>query len=380
MRSSTLHRAALLAGLCAACSPVSARAQALDAPTAGSLLRMFNDSGHISVRSLVQDWAMPLPNGAQFGVHWNNERVTIPGIAAPPGSKEAVDAVTTASRPIAGNPYQDYMKTRDEVQGEVTRGEASANYYISRETDYLAQQLGASYAREYMNQQLNLSLGSSYGWDDIKPLANANVQAPANTKTTLHWNAVATEILSPNTLVRWGVEYNVVRGLQHNPYRNVYAGGTHVPEHHPDLRQRRDTFVKLNRYFANRSSVKLNYRLYNDDWGITSHEVGANLNQYITHGLAAGYEYRWYTQTAADFFRSEYLTASGVDGYLSGDYRMNALASHLFGTSLRMDMQDLAPSHRLFGQTALWLNYERYFNSNNYSADILEAGLDFRFR
>ena len=34
----------------------------------------------------------------------------------------------------------------------------------------------------------------------------------------------------------------------------------------------------------------------------------------------------------------------------------------------------------LFGQTAVWLNYQRYFNSNNYSADILEAGLDFRFR
>jgi hypothetical protein len=378
--SATLQRAALVAGLCVACAPSGAGADALASPTAGTLLRLFTDSGHISVRSLVQDYAMPLPNGAQLGVHWNNEHVTIPGISAPPGSREAIDAVTTASRPIAGNPYQDYVKTRDEIQGEVARGAASANYYVSSESDYLAQQLGANVSHDFMDQQFNLSVGSSYGWDDIKPLANADSQAPSNLKTTLHWNAVATEILSPNLLLRWGVEYNIVRGLQHNPYRNVYAGGTHVPERHPDLRQRRDTFVKLNRYLADRSSVKLSYRLYNDDWGITSHEVGASLNQYVTHGLAAGYEYRWYTQTAADFFRSEYLTTSGESGYLSGDYRMNALASHLFGASLRMDMQDLAPTHRLFGQTAVWLNYERYFNSNNYSADILEAGLDFRFR
>ena len=28
----------------------------------------------------------------------------------------------------------------------------------------------------------------------------------------------------------------------------------------------------------------------------------------------------------------------------------------------------------------LWLDYERYFNSNNYSANIVETGLDFRFQ
>jgi hypothetical protein len=372
--------ATLLAGLCVACAPGSVSAQATDVPVASTLLRSFTDSGHVNVRSVVEDWSLPLQGDTRLGIHWNNERVTIPGISASPGSKEAVDAVTTASRPIAGNPYQDFVKTRNELQGDIARGRAAANYYVSSESDYLAQQLGANVNRDYRDQQLNVSLGTSYGWDDITPLANAAVQAPAKTKRTLHWNAVATEILSPTTLLRWGLEYNIVNGLQHNPYRNVFAGGSYVPERHPEHRERRDTFVRLNQYLPNRASLKLNYRLYNDDWGITSHEIGTSLSQYITHGLAASYEYRYYTQTEARFYRNEYLTAAGIDGYRSGDYRMNALASHLFGASLRMDLEALAVEHRLLGRTALWLNYQRYFNSNNYSANILETGLDLRFR
>lgn len=359
-------------------SPVHAQESAAQ-PSSQSLFRLFNDSGRVSVRSFVQEFALPL-RSAQLGVHWNNERVTIPGISSPAGSQEAVDAITTASRPIAGNPYEDFVKTRNEITGDLTAGHTSASYYVSSESDYLAQQLGATFDRDFRDNQLNLAIGTSFGWDDIQPLRNAAVQAPSNTKKTLHWNAVATEVLSSTALLRVGVEYNIVEGLQHNPYRNVFAGGSHVPERHPSHRERRDAFVRFHQYFENRSSIKSGYRLYNDDWGITSHELGGSLSQYVGHDAAVTYEYRYYTQSKADFHRKEYETLSGVDGYLSGDYRMDALASHLFGASLRVDLQGLAAGHRLMERSALWLNYQRYFNSNNYSANILEAGLDFRFR
>ena len=65
-----------------------------------------------------------------------------------------------------------------------------------------------------------------------------------------------------------------------------------MPERHPDHRQRRDVFLRVNQYLPNRSSLKLNYRLYNDDWGVTSHELGSSLSQYVTQGVSARYEYR----------------------------------------------------------------------------------------
>lgn len=374
-----LLAAALAAGCGTAAPAAVAMASAWEEPAANSLLRIFSDSDRVSVRSVMGDYALALPREAKLELHWNNERVRIPAIDAPVGSPEAADAITTASRPISGNAYQDFVKVRNEFQGGLAHGPVELDYYYSTESDYLGQQVTARVQRDFMDQQLNLSMGTSYGWDAIEPLADDDTQTGPETKTTIHWNAVATRVLTPSSVVRLGVELNLVNGLQHNPYRNVYAGGSVVPERHPDHRQRRDLFLKLNQYLPNRSSLRFGYRIYDDDWGILSHEGDTKLSQYITRGVVARYHYRYYTQTAADFYRDEYLTLTGVDGYRSGDYRMADLSSHLFGLALDFDLADLAPHVPWLGRTAMWMGYERYFNSNNYSANILETGLDFRF-
>ena len=370
----------LAAGLASAgASPARAQDSPDDPQVAGTLLRWFTDSDHVTVRSLSTDWAWPLAHASALTFHYNNEKVMIPAISAPPGSQEAIDAITTASRPISGNAFQDFVKQRNEVEGEYERGPAAVNYYVSSESDYLAQQVGGRWNRDFRQQSVNLSLGSSWGWDAIAPLANDRTQTGDARKTTLHWNAVMTQVVSPSLLVRYGVEYNVVNGLQHNPYRDVYAGGTIVPERAPDERQRRDAFVRVNQALPDRASIKLSYRFYNDDWGITSHELGTRLSQYVTRGLSARWEYRYYTQTSADFFSSDYTSVNGIGGYLTGDYRLGPLSSHLFGAALRADLEAFAPTRALMRRMTLWLDLERYFNSNNYSANVVETGVDFRF-
>jgi hypothetical protein len=69
----------------------------------------------------------------------------------------------------------------------------------------------------------------------------------------------------------------------------------------------------------------------------------------------------------------------GVDGFLTGDYRLGPLSSHLFGAALRADLEAFAPTRTLVRRMTLWLDLERYFNSNNYSANVVETGVDFRF-
>lgn len=360
-------------------APCAAAMSLLEDQAADCLLQYFSDSDHVSVRSLIGSCSVALRSNTTLSMQWNNEHVTIPAIDAPAGSPEAVDAITTASRPIAGNAYQDFTKVRNEVTTSAVRGGTSVQYYISSESDYLGQQIAASHNKSFMDEKWNASVGASYGWDAIKPLADDDTGTQAGSKTTIHWNAVGTRILSPTALVRVGVEYNLVSGLQHNPYRNVYAGGTNVPERHPDHRSRSDLFARFNKYLSNRSSLKLSYRLYGDDWGIVSHELGTRLSQYVRRGLFASYEYRYYTQSAADFQRDEYATTTGVDGYVTGDYRLAELSSHLFGFALNLDLDALAADSELLRQMGVKFNYERYFNSNNYSANFLTTQLTYRF-
>ncbi len=364
--------------LCAAWAAPARAVASFDEQSLGTLLRTFVDSDHVAVRSYIGNYTMALRDDWAVDLQWNNERVVIPGVEAPAGSQEAVDAITTASRPISGNAYQDFVKTRNEMQTGIRHGGAKLGYYLSTESDYLGQQLSANYARDYDDQRLNMSLGTSYGWDAIAPLADDDTQGGAATKRTLHWNAVATRVMTPTTLLRLGVEYNWVHGLQHNPYRNVYAGGTHVAERHPDDRQRRDAFFKVHQYLSNRSSLKFAYRFYSDDWGVTSHELRTRLSQYVTHGVFVRFEHRWYTQTHADFYRDEYVSVNGIDGYLTGDYRLGDLSSHLFGTGIDFDLYDLT-ANPLWSRFAVRMDYERYFNSNNYSAGFFTTGLDYKF-
>ncbi len=360
-------------------SPATAQFLADDPPRTGTLLRWFTDSDRVSVRSLSGHWNTPLRSASGLNIDFNNERVVVPAISAPPGTQEAVDAITTASRPIAGNAFEDFVKVRNEVQGDYGRGPMEMSYYVSSESDYLAQQVGGRWNKDIRPDARNLSLGGSWSWDAIQPLRDDDTQTSAASKNTLHWNAVVTDVVSPTTMLRYGVEYNLVSGLQHSPYRNVYAGGTHVPERHPEHRQRRDAFLRVTHALPNRSSVKLQYRFYNDDWGVNSHELGTRLSQYITRGMSVRWEYRWYTQTPADFFRTEYVDVNGINGYRTGDYRLGDLASHLFGGAVRMDLDALAPTHNVMRRLSLWLDVERYFNSNHYSANVVETGVDFRF-
>jgi hypothetical protein len=361
-------------------SPAWARLE-IDEQEADYLFRYFADSDHVHVSSHYGNYGLELINGGKLAVQWNREAVIIPAVEAPAGSQEAVDAITTASRPIArdADAFEDFTKIRNEITGELGYKRVNVGYYVSKESDYFAQQVKGNVDRDFFGQNLNLSAGTSYSWDSIEPLADQDGTSEKDTKTTVHVNVVATQVVTPTTLLRVGGEFNFVEGLQHNPYRSVYAGGGPVRERHPDKRDRRDLFVKVTQYFGNQSSIRGEYRLYNDDWGIDSHTLGARLSQYVTDRMWVRYRYRYYTQDAADFARDEYETSDGIDGYRTGDYRLTELSSHLFGATLDVNLGTLSSTSTILQQLGLTLTYERYFNSNNFSANVLESGLTFRF-
>ncbi len=102
----------------------------LDDQTVECLMQLFSGSDHVHIRSAIGNYSVSLPGDAALSIHWNNERVVVPAISAPPGSQEAVDAITTASRPIAGNAFQDFVKVRNEIQGGGKKGHAGVDYYL----------------------------------------------------------------------------------------------------------------------------------------------------------------------------------------------------------------------------------------------------------
>jgi hypothetical protein len=359
---------------------VSARAGGLDDPTASYTFNHYSDVHGVTVYGHYVTTTARLRD-VGLSMQWVHDRVVFPAIDAPPGSQEAVDAITTASRPISANanPYEDYVKSRNSMETTATYHGYSLGYYVSVESDYFAQMVTFGYNHGFMGDNLNISTAASYSWDSIKPLEDADTQSVPDYRRTMHWNIVGTQVLTRSTSLRLGTEFNSVNGLQHDPYRNVYVAGTNVPEHAPNERLRRDVFMGLNQYVNNKSSLNVDYRYYSDDWGVASHAAGLKLNQYVTNDLVFRYRYRYYTQAAAMFYRDDYTQAGGVNGYMTGDYRLGDFGAHLFGGRVQWHTGRLLRRIGVTAPAQLMFSYERYFNSNNFSASIVETGLSIAF-
>jgi len=347
-----------------------------DDPTLGYTFNHYSDVSGVTVYGHYVTTTARVSN-VGVSLQWVHDRVIFPAIDAPPGSQEAVDAITTASRPISANanPYEDYVKSRNSIEAMANYHGYHFGYYVSVESDYFAQMLTMGYNRGFMDDNLNISTAASYSWDNIEPLEDDDTQTVPDFRRTWHANVIGTQVLTRSTSMRAGAEINHVTGLQHDPYRNVYVAGTNVPEHHPNDRMRRDLFVGLNQYINNRSSLNFDYRYYNDDWGVDSHALGLKLNQYVTNDLVFRYRYRYYTQASAMFYRDDYNQPGGIDGYMTGDYRLGEFGAHLFGGRVHWHTGRLLKRIGVSAPAQLMFSYERYFNSNNFSANIVETGL-----
>jgi hypothetical protein len=381
MRLQVTHTGLLTVALAAsaAASPVRAFAGIKD-PTVAYTFSHYADVHGVTVHGQYVTTTMRLQD-VGLSLQWVHDHVVFPAIEAPPGSQEAIDAITTASRPISANanPYEDYVKTRNSIETTANYHGYSLGYYVSVESDYFAQMVTLGYNHGFMGDNLNLSTGASYSWDHIEPLADDDTHNTPDYRRTMHANVIATQVLSRSASLRVGTEINHVTGLQHDPYRNVYVAGTNVPETHPTERMRHDVFADVNQYINNRSSLNLDYRYYSDDWGVSSHAVGIKLNQYVTDNLVFRYRYRYYTQASATFFRTDYTQPGGVNGYMTGDYRLGDFGANLFGGRVSWNTGRWLRRIGVSAPAQLMFSYERYFNSNNFSATIVETGLSIAF-
>lgn len=348
--------------------------------TATYALNMFSDVNGVNVFTQYVDYGLPVRGDLTAGFQWVHDKVVIPAIDAPPGSPEAIDSITSASRPIIEeqDAFEDFVKVRNSVQGSLGYGGAVAGYYVSSENDYFAQMVSASYNRSFLDDNFNLSGGVGYSWDRITPFLADGSRGEAHRYTT-HFNLVATQILTPTSRVRLGLELNNVTGQQHDPYRGVYVGGEVQPELHPDRRSRRDLFVNLTQYLGNESSLVGDFRYYQDDWDISSETYGIKLNQRISRELTFRYRYRYYTQVPAWFYREDYRNSTSVDGYQTADYRLGDYGAHLFGGHLTWHPERLLGGVDFLRHTELNVTYERYFNSNNFTANVIETSVTVSF-
>ena len=229
----------------------------------------------------------------------------------------------------------------------------SGKVSVSTEFDYFSFGVGGSYARQFNEKNTELSVhGNVYfdSWSTIYPIelrpfeagghglddaffhrhtitGNPNYDpkftAFTDTKRTSYSGGLGfTQILSKN--LQGALAFDVIyqQGLLSTPFQRVYFSDIDPSyienfrladdvERLPDSRLKLAFGGRLNYFINAHVVVRTFYRYYTDDWGVQSHTASVEVPIKIGHKFTIYPSYRYYSQTAADYFArfSEHLSS-----------------------------------------------------------------------
>ena len=248
-----------------------------------------------------------------------------------PDSK-LVDIMSTAS-----------PETRRQVSGKLGYAWDSATLNIgggiSDEPDYKSHFINFDGSANLDQKLTTLSWGASYTTSDIAASEDTNVAADLGNYTgqirlkdnintlygTRHDTALdigITQILSRDSLIGGTVSYTRSTGYLSDPYKVTLLAfddphqppgvGTvltqEVLEQRPTLRNQWTFDARYIQYIAGSdAALHVDYRFFHDDWGIDSHTLDLSWYQPLGDGWMVVPGLRYYTQSAADFYKPYFL-------------------------------------------------------------------------
>lgn len=233
-------------------------------------------------------------------------------------SKAGIDAYTSASKRTNGGGDD----TPDEMRHEFSFGinhifgdfTVSLNNIYSTEHDYTSETIAASISMPFAKKNTTVNLGLVRSFDKSSP----EIRSWTADKDVWSVNMSLSQIVSLDFIAQAELFYSNLSGYLSDPYQVVKVLDTakmklamYEPVS-PDTRNRYAVGLKGLYRVSENSSAELGYRYYTDDWSINSHTINAKYNRMMSDDkIVMSVGYRFYTQSAADFYKPTYY--AGVD-------------------------------------------------------------------
>ncbi|MDH3429079.1 MAG: DUF3570 domain-containing protein [Gammaproteobacteria bacterium] len=273
----------------------------------------------------------------------------------------------------------------------------------SVEYDYTHVGLNARISRDFNKRNTTLSAGLALAQDSLDPVGGAppgltqmrnavdnddgdgdgdgGNSGPDESKDIVDFVVGVTQVISKNLLVQVNYSYSDASGYLNDPYKilSVVDGtsGDAVPiapvpgvdspshlnfyEHRPDSRRKHSLYSQA-KYYMSGKVLDASYRYMTDDWEIDSHTVDLRLrwptgeSQYLEPHL------RFYSQSAAEFYRPHLTDGDPLPAYASADYRLGDFDAITAG---------LKYGWKTGGGNDMHVRLELYRQSGNIAADQL---------
>jgi uncharacterized protein DUF3570 len=254
------------------------------------------------------------------------------------------------------------------------RGELDVGISVSNEYDYFHAGGNARYSHALNQRNTTLGVGLAYASDRIQPVGGAPIpfapmlpeggtgnKAGDESKSVTDALLGITQVLGRRTIGELNYSFSSSSGYQTDPYKILSVvdpvTGDPVPgpgipflyrfESRPDARTKHSLFLQIKHRF-DRPILDASYRYMTDDWGVDSHTIDLRWRQPIGAVWYLQPHLRWYTQSAADFWRPYLLEGDPLPDHASADYRLGELDNTTLGLKVgRADGHGLEWSARV---------------------------------
>ncbi|MGO4821750.1 MULTISPECIES: DUF3570 domain-containing protein [unclassified Flavobacterium] len=147
-------------------------------------------------------------------------------------------------------------------------------------------------------------------------------------------------------------------------------------EHLPSTRFKVPIGARVNFYINEYVVAKTYYRYYQDNWGIQAHTASIELPIKLNAKFTIAPLYRYYTQTASDYFAG-YKEHLSTEEFYTSDYDLSQFNSNQYGFGLTYT--DIFAQAKIFilGMKSIDLRLNHYQRSDGLSANIASLGFKF---
>lgn len=308
-----------------------------------------------------------------------NLKVTIDSLTgASANGAVAQPTVQTFTRPSGNGQYNvaagdtplddTFRDTRVQLNAQWTQPVAknmmaSGGVHLSNEYDYLSLGLNGNLAMDFDRKNSTFSLGFSYFQDTFSPegglpkpltsmlIGDSNADSwdddfaktrmgSEDDKTTTDILLGFTQVINRKMLVQVNYSYSMVDGYLTDPFKilsvvdNNGVVQDNIYESRPDSRTKQSLYAQ-SLYHFDTTVLDVSYRYMWDDWEIKSHTIDSRFR--IPLGDAFGTEsyiqphFRYYQQSAADFYKPFLIEDNSLPQFASADYRIGEMTAFTVG-------------------------------------------------
>ena len=274
------------------------------------------------------------------------------------------------------------------VENEQKGTTLGAGLSYSNEFDYQSFGANISIAKKTNNMMGEFSAKLQAFLDQVSLIypielrtANGNGRGDENNYATTSRNSISgnlgwSQIINKRFQVSLEAEIVYQHGYLGLPFHRVYFNDqtVHV-ENLPSSRLKIPIGIRANYFISDKFILRSWYRYYHDDWGINSNALQIETVIKLTPFSSVTPFYRFYQQSAVDYF-APYEMHTAADDFYTSNYDLSKFNSNFFGAGFR-----IAPPDGVFKiqhLNAMEVRYGHYQKTNGMNSNIISLNLKFR--